>query len=344
MVIPTTTYPPGERKCYVIDQNEGERIAIPGTNSVVRILASAMETKGRMAVYYRAAVPTDAPNSFYWHQEAVNAFIVTKGYLRFWNCDECLDLYPGDFACVPAGVMYSYKPLGPYTEFLALATPGSQAEIFRAMGQEFKGIMLPSKDSSSLLHTPPPDRRDVNVGQYERTEPSSWADAEKQLPGDYPYFLRANTGPQWMFGGILSRPFITPAQSKGEFSISTMETSANYPERPFFNRNMSFTTVDHCFCAMEGVFRLKIKGHSDWTVLRQGQMAFIPAREFFTADVDSKFVRVVVLSNGPGISDLIQKAGYQCPGNILPETVGGWDGWDEARLKSACAEVGAQID
>lgn len=86
----------------MIDQNEGDCIAIPGTNSVVRILASAKETDGRMAVYYRAAVPSDAPDSFCSRARADNAFIVTRGYLRFWNGDKCRDLYPGDFAFVPA--------------------------------------------------------------------------------------------------------------------------------------------------------------------------------------------------------------------------------------------------
>ncbi|KAH7156701.1 RmlC-like cupin domain-containing protein [Dactylonectria macrodidyma] len=346
MTIPTTTHPPSERMSYVIDQNEGDCIAIPGTKSVIRILTPTNQNNEGMAVYYRAAAPTDVPDTFYSHPVADNAFIVTKGYLRFWNGDKCHDLYPGDFAFVPAETVYGYMPLGPYTEFLALSTPAYLIDMFRAMGHEFKGILLPSKDSPSLLRTPPPPAVDLHVEEdHKAPELSSWLDTENQLrERNEAYFLRANTGPQWIFGGILSRPFITSAQSDHNFSISTVESSSAYLERPFFNRNMSFTTADHCFCVMEGLMRLKIKGHSDWTVLREGQTAVIPAREFFTADMGSKFVRMIVFSDGPGVGELIQKAGYQCDGNILPETVGSWDGWDEARLKSACAEVGAQID
>lgn len=242
--------------------------------------------------------------------------------------------------------VYGYRPLAPYTEFLALTTPGIQVDVFRAMGEDFSGIMLVSEDNPNLLHkTPPPNFDLFFEDNHQPPELSPWLDTENRLAEvSQPYFLRANTGPQWMFGGILSRPFITTAQCDGKFSISTFESSSGYPERPFFDRYMSFTTVDHCFCVMEGLFKIKLKRNSEWTVLREGQTAVVPAREFFTADIDSKFVRVITFSNGPGVSELIQKAGYQCSGNILPETVGSWDGWDEVRLKSACAEVGSQID
>lgn len=101
MAILTSALPPGQRISYVLDQLEGECIAIPGTNSVIRILASAKETDDRMAIYYRAAVPTDA-SDFCWHKCADNVFLVTKGCLRIWNGDKCRDLYPGDFAFVPS--------------------------------------------------------------------------------------------------------------------------------------------------------------------------------------------------------------------------------------------------
>ncbi|KAH6991251.1 RmlC-like cupin domain-containing protein [Ilyonectria sp. MPI-CAGE-AT-0026] len=345
MTIPTSAAPPGQRSSYVLDQLEGERIAIPGTNSVFRILASQKEMDHRIAVYYKAGISTDGTDSWR-HAYAENAFIVTKGCLRIWIGDKCRDLYPGDFAFVPSGNEYGYKPLGPYTELLALTSPGDQVDLFRAMGEEFHGILTASKDNPTLQQEPPSGfDLDFPDDDYRPPELSPWLETENRLPeASQPYFLRANTGPQWIFGGVLSRPFITTAQSKGQFYISALESSSGYPGRPFFERYMSFTSVDHCFCVMEGLFKLKRRGDSEWTVLREGQTVVVSARDFFTAEIDSKFVRVIAFANGPGINELLQKAGYRCSGNILPETVGSWDGWDEARLKSACAEVGAQID
>lgn len=85
----------------MLDQLEGERIAIPGTNSVFRILASQKEMDHRIAVYYKAGISTDGTDSWR-HAYAENAFIVTKGCLRIWIGDKCRDLYPGDFAFVPS--------------------------------------------------------------------------------------------------------------------------------------------------------------------------------------------------------------------------------------------------
>ena len=100
MSIPVFTVPPASRTTYILDQLEGERLTLPGSKGVFRILASSKETNGAIAVFTSGAVLSDAPG-FHWHEEARDVFLVTKGYLKLWNGDKCRILGPGDFAYVP---------------------------------------------------------------------------------------------------------------------------------------------------------------------------------------------------------------------------------------------------
>lgn len=100
MTIPVLTTPPDQRTTYIIDQLEGERITIPGSKGVFRILASSKQTQGGIAVFTSGAVLSDAPG-FHWHAEAHDVFMPTKGFLKLWNGDKCRIMGPGDFAYVP---------------------------------------------------------------------------------------------------------------------------------------------------------------------------------------------------------------------------------------------------
>lgn len=100
MALSKRSVPPEGREPYIISQLEGERITIPGSKGVFRILASAKQTGGTMAVFQSAAVLSDAPG-FHYHNEAHDVFLVTKGFLKLWNGDKCRILGPGDFAYVP---------------------------------------------------------------------------------------------------------------------------------------------------------------------------------------------------------------------------------------------------
>lgn len=100
MSVPVCNTPPDARTSYIIDQLEGERISIPGSKGVFRILASSKQTNGGIAVFSSGAVLSDAPG-FHWHEEAHDVFLVTKGFLKLWNGDKCRVMGPGDFAYVP---------------------------------------------------------------------------------------------------------------------------------------------------------------------------------------------------------------------------------------------------
>lgn len=100
MSIPVVTTPPDAHTSYIVDQLEGERITIPGSKGVFRILASSKQTNGGIAVFSSGAVLSDAPG-FHWHAEAHDVFLPTKGFLKLWNGDKCRIMGPGDFAYVP---------------------------------------------------------------------------------------------------------------------------------------------------------------------------------------------------------------------------------------------------
>lgn len=110
MAVPRLSEPPTDGSSYVIPQLEGELISIPGSKSVFRILASAIQTKGALSVFSSGSVLADAPG-FHHHNEAHDVFLVTKGFLKLWNGDKCKILGPGDFASVPPVSRLGYNIL-----------------------------------------------------------------------------------------------------------------------------------------------------------------------------------------------------------------------------------------
>lgn len=178
------------------------------------------------------------------------------------------------------------------------------------------------------------------VRDYQPPPVSDWEDSENTLPGPLkPYFLRSNTGPSWMAGGLMSRPFITTEQSGGRFSISSIETSSTYGPT-MLSKNIRFPSVDHCLCVQEGTLKVAIDGDSvdndDWTTVREGETVMIAAGQPFRLAAGSKYVRVWSFTNGKGIEDVIQRAGAPFDGYVLPDTPGKLD---DAKLKLVLEEM-----
>ena len=99
---------------------------------------------------------------------------------------------------------------------------------------------------------------------------------DEVLPqGAEPYYLRANTGPRWLLGGVLSRPFITTAQSEGKFAISSIESSDAYDEENNpFARRVVFEKTHHCFVVVEGKAELSV-GEFAPTIVTEGETVFV---------------------------------------------------------------------
>jgi hypothetical protein len=232
--------------------------------------------------------------------------------------------------------------IGPHTEIHGLIAPGDWVDFFRYVAEPFEGLIVPEFDDRDLkTHIFPKimaakDRFDVVFQRdYQPPEVSEWKDSENQLPKDSsPYFLRSNTGPRWMAGGVMSRPFITTTQSAGKFAISSIESSSIYG-KTIFSQPLKFKDVDHCLCVGEGALVVKLNGKGEETV-REGETVVIPAGQSFTLEFASRFVRIMSFTSGDGIESLIHKAGAPYKGFVLPDEA---PEIDEARLEKVFGEL-----
>lgn len=100
MVLQQVTTPPGQVTPYVISAYDGETLQLPGTKSVIRILASAKETNGAFSVFRMDGVAGE-PVGFHYHNEAHDIFMCARGQLEVWAGDKARLLNAGDFAYVP---------------------------------------------------------------------------------------------------------------------------------------------------------------------------------------------------------------------------------------------------
>ncbi|KAK1144493.1 hypothetical protein N8T08_005366 [Aspergillus melleus] len=350
MTLPWSEQPPDQRIPYAIPQLEGERITIPGSKGVFRILASAKQTNGLMAVFQSGAVLSDAPG-FHYHNHAHDVFLVTKGFLKLWNGDKCRIMGPGDFAYVPPKVIHNPEMIGPHTELYGLITPGDWVDFFRHVSEPYEGILVPESDNRDLKALLIPkvmaakEKFDVVFQpDYQPPEVSEWTADDENLPSSsqQPFFLRANTGPRWMLGGVMSRPFITTAQSDGVCAISSIESSNRYPTyNALFSDYMTFASVDHCLCVVEGTLVVSLKESVETKVLREGETIVIPAGKGFSLHFDSRYVRVWSFADGNGIESLVHRLGTPFEGVVLPEKQ---QEWDLTRVRAVTAELGVDID
>jgi mannose-6-phosphate isomerase-like protein (cupin superfamily) len=318
------TEPPPKAEPYLISQLEGEKITIPGSKGVFRILASSKQTQNKIAVFTSGAVLSDAPG-FHYHNEAHDVFLVTKGYLKLWNGDKCRIMGPGDFAYIPPKVVHNPEMLGPHTELLGLIAPGDWVDFFRYVAEADNSLIVPEFDDRDLKgHIIPKvmaakDRFDVQfVRDYQPPEVGDWRDDEKILPeGQEGYFLRFMTGPRWMAGGLMSRPFVTTKQNGGRFAISSIEGSNKYHALELFAKPLVFENVDHCFCVQEGCLAVVLDDQE--TLVREGDTLVIPSGQAFSLQVRSKYLRVYTFTSGDGIEALIHGAGEPYAGVVLPD-------------------------
>jgi len=237
--------------------------------------------------------------------------------------------------------------LGPHTEILGLIAPGDWVDFFRYVSEPFTGLLAPEFDDRNLGATIFPkimaakDRFDVVFQRdYQPPEVSEWKDDENQLPNSSsPYFLRYNTGPRWMAGGVMSRPFVTTTQTNGKFAISSIESSATYGPT-IFSRSIKFNDVDHCLCVQEGALVVKLDGSGEESVVREGETIVIPSGQSFTLKFDSRYVRIMSFTSGDGIEALVHQVGAPYKGFILPDQA---PTLDESKLTGVCQELGIEL-
>jgi mannose-6-phosphate isomerase-like protein (cupin superfamily) len=221
--------------------------------------------------------------------------------------------------------------IGPHTEIQGLITPGDWVDFFRYVSEPYEGILVPETDNRDLKSILIPKvmaakgKFDVVFQpNYVPPEVSDWTKEDEKLPqSNEGYFLRANTGPRWMLGGVMSRPFVTTKQSDGVCAISSIESSKDYGET-IFSKYMTFKSVDHCLCVMEGTLKVSLEGSGE-TLFREGETVVIPAGQAFSLGFESKYVKVHSFSDGDGIESLIHQLGKSIEQFVLPEQAAEWD-------------------
>ena len=176
---------------------------------------------------------------------------------------------------------------------------------------------------------------------YQPPELGEWTEDDEGLPeSSQPFYLRANIGPRWMLGGIMSRPFITTAQSSGVCAISRIESSQMYGPS-LFSKYMMFHAVDHCLCVLEGTLMVRLKGTSEASMFREGETAVIPAGQAFALDFASRYVRVWSFTDGDGIETLVHRLGKPFGGVVLPDQA---LEWDPAQVQETATSLGMHIE
>lgn len=102
--------------------------------------------------------------------------------------------------------------MGPWNESLGLVTPGKWVDFFRFASEKYHGLLTEEFDSrDTLQHMFPKfqviqDEYDVIFDpDYPICEVGEWTENDTTIPhGVEPYYLRADTGPRYMLGGVLS--------------------------------------------------------------------------------------------------------------------------------------------
>jgi len=216
------------------------------------------------------------------------------------------------------------------------------------VSEPFTGLIVPEHDDRNLKSIIIPkvmaakDKFDVVFQpQHKGCEVGEWTAEDEKLPaGEEPYFLKANKGPQWMLGGVMSRPFITTTQSGGKFAISSIESSATYGAS-VFSRAMTFEKTFHCFVVLEGALGVTLKSSSSKSVVREGETLAVPAGQGFSLSFESKYVRVWSFASGDGIESIVHKAGESYAGMVLPDKA---PEFDSGKVDSACKGLGISIE
>lgn len=236
--------------------------------------------------------------------------------------------------------------VGPVTETVGLVHPGDWIDFFRYISDPFDGLIGPEQQTPEHFKTlmsrimTAEDKYDVHfVGpDYQPPAVGDWDGSENVLPDrSQPYYLKSNTGPRWLAGGVLSRPFVTTVQSNGQIAITTIESSSYYKNAIFQKKYHTFTTVHHCILLQEGTLGLRLKGHESWSKIHSGEAVVLPAGEAFSLEFSSKYVRFICCSSGGGLEQLIRTAGHPFDGLLLPDEP---KEVDENSWGSLCTELG----
>ncbi|KAF4340773.1 cupin domain protein [Fusarium beomiforme] len=138
-------------------------------------------------------------------------------------------------------------------------------------------------------------------------EVGEWTEHDTKIPeGMKAYYLKADTGPRYLLGSILSRPFITIAQNNGQFSITSIESSSILGGN-VLKHGLSFKRVHQVYCVLDEMILVTVDGHVGQVEV--GEIIFIPSGMYVTVRFQSKYVTFWSYGSGDGLEKLIEEAG-----------------------------------
>ncbi|KKK25995.1 hypothetical protein AOCH_000452 [Aspergillus ochraceoroseus] len=323
MSIPRVQKPPTDGSSYIINRMDGDIFTMPGLRGTFRFYASEQQTDNRISVFGWDGPADD--QAFHHHKKTHDCFLITEGTMKAYCGDQCRILSPGDFCSVPPFTIHKPTPLGPITRVLPLITPAAWVNFFRDASIPFNGLMFPEfvsadrQTSIAQMLGPDFEEKYDNYNEHVENPPpvTPWTEADEVLPdGVVPYYLKYNSGPKWVLGGVSSRPFITTTQSV-----------------------ISFPNTHHCLVLLDGSVEVTLSGGSP-TLAHAGDVIFLTAGSAFSIDFKTKYVRIWSYASGDGIEALIGAAGTPMKAQALPNEA---LEIDEAKVNDACKTLGIEI-
>lgn len=236
--------------------------------------------------------------------------------------------------------------VGPWNESLGLVTPGKWVDFFRFSSEKYYGLLTEEFDSrDTLQHMFPKfqtiqDEYDVIFDPgYPVCEVGEWTENDTKIPdGVGPYYLRAATGPRYLLGGVLSRPFITTKQSDGgKFAITSIESSSEHPSS-VLGRPFSFTKVHQVYHVLDGAIEVTIGGVANQ--VRAGETVLIPAGTEISIHFLDKYARFWSFTSGDGLESFVHLGGREYEGKIIPDKA---DSVDDAKVLRAAGSIDMKV-
>ncbi|CAG8976730.1 hypothetical protein HYALB_00012528 [Hymenoscyphus albidus] len=291
-------------------------------------------------------IATNAPESTdlgvlpHRHEVHYENFFNYKGRFQLWTnkdgVEETRVLTPGDYGAVPINTTHTFQILDPDTEMVGVISPGGFETLFYALASENFNSKSAPYDPTAADGSPPPAnvtsslqrfdvfaelayaprRDDVNgfapVNSTWRTGPNALAeDATK------PYFVAKDFGPKILNSKAayqVVQPFVTPAQSDGAFTLSTItiakETKNSTSVAQSFDGHAAFEVL-------EGQLIVELEGET--VSLLQGDVVFIPAYIPYKYYTRVSFTKTLYISQGAeGLDSALIAAGESWSSPIFP--------------------------
>jgi hypothetical protein len=224
-----------------------------------------------------------------------------------------------------------------------LIIPGGWEEFFRFIGEPYVGPLFPTNDRRNPFEVLIPklmaatEKFDmVPVREKAQFDPQPWDGTEIKLPGvceNGGYYLREGAGEKWAVGGTVVRPLATRKETKGRFSIYSLEGSSLHTGKGL-SKAVEFKDTHHAIFIVDGVVKRVIDGSEVKTTV--GETTFVPAGTKWTLEAESVYARAYVFANGGGIGEILQNVGSKYEFPLVPTDV---VAWDENKLKTLESEL-----